>query len=53
MSALRPLVSRGPDDRRAIEALLAFDGQLKTSGLNPGTSADLTVASALAFTLST
>ncbi|HTY65183.1 MAG TPA: triphosphoribosyl-dephospho-CoA synthase [Alphaproteobacteria bacterium] len=51
--ALHPKVSRGPDDRRAIEALLAFDGQLKARGLNPGTSADLTVASALAFTLST
>ncbi len=52
-AALRPEVSRGPDDRLAIEALLAFDGKLKASGLNPGTSADLTVASALAFTLST
>lgn len=30
-------------------ALLAFDGRLKKEGLNPGTSADLTVASLLAL----
>jgi len=30
-------------------ALLAFDGKLKRQGLNPGTSADLTVASLLAL----
>jgi triphosphoribosyl-dephospho-CoA synthase len=30
-------------------ALLAFDGRLKQKGLNPGTSADLTVASLLAL----
>ncbi len=50
-AALRPAIRRGPDDRAAIEALLAFDGRLKADGLNPGTSADLTVASTLAFAL--
>jgi triphosphoribosyl-dephospho-CoA synthase len=33
----------------ADAALLAFDGRLKEKGLNPGTSADLTVASLLAL----
>jgi triphosphoribosyl-dephospho-CoA synthase len=33
----------------ADAALLAFDGRLKGKGLNPGTSADLTVASLLAL----
>ena len=50
-AALLPQVSRGPGDRQAVEMLLAFDQRLKAGGLNPGTSADLTVASALAFTL--
>jgi len=50
-AALRPDVGRGPGDKRAIEALLAFDRRLKADGLNPGTSADLTVASALAVAL--
>ncbi|MBV8535037.1 MAG: triphosphoribosyl-dephospho-CoA synthase [Alphaproteobacteria bacterium] len=50
-AALRSKVGRGPDDRPAVDALLAFDGSLKLRGLNPGTSADLTVASALLFAL--
>jgi triphosphoribosyl-dephospho-CoA synthase len=38
-----------PDDpATAFPILLAFDGDLKRRGLNPGTSADLTVASLLA-----
>ncbi len=38
-----------PDDpAAAFPALLAFDDDLKRRGLNPGTSADLTVASLLA-----
>jgi triphosphoribosyl-dephospho-CoA synthase len=50
-AALAADVARGPDDRTAIEALLAFDRRLKADQLNPGTAADLTVASALAFAL--
>ena len=49
--ALRPHLGRGPTDPRTTEALLAFDRRLKADGINPGTSADLTVASALAFAL--
>ncbi len=42
-----------PADREAaFAALLEFDRSLKARGLNPGTSADLTVASLLAFALS-
>jgi triphosphoribosyl-dephospho-CoA synthase len=38
-----------PDDpAAAFPVLLAFDHDLKRRGLNPGTSADLTVASLLA-----
>jgi triphosphoribosyl-dephospho-CoA synthase len=37
--------------RDAFAALLAFDGDLKQRGLNPGTSADLTVATLLAFAI--
>jgi triphosphoribosyl-dephospho-CoA synthase len=41
-----------PDDAAAaFPALSAFDRSLKTRGLNPGTSADLTVASLLASEL--
>jgi len=36
-------------DEYGDSALLAFDGRLKQKGLNPGTSADLTVASLLAL----
>lgn len=41
--AAEPEAARGP--------LLAFDAELKAGGLNPGTSADLTVASHLAVAL--
>ena len=46
---LRAALARhaGPDHLRG--ALLDFDRRLKADGLNPGTSADLTVASLLAF----
>ncbi|HET6379320.1 MAG TPA: triphosphoribosyl-dephospho-CoA synthase [Methylocella sp.] len=37
-----------PEPSGALEDLLAFDKELKTAGLNPGTSADLTVASIFA-----
>jgi triphosphoribosyl-dephospho-CoA synthase len=40
---------RGDEDERVIAELMTFDRRLKGSGLNPGTSADLTVASLLAL----
>lgn len=46
-SALRACAH--PED--TLQALLSFDAQLKQEGLNPGTSADLTVASLLALTI--
>jgi triphosphoribosyl-dephospho-CoA synthase len=39
------------DETASFPALLAFDRSLKERGLNPGTSADLTVASLLALEL--
>jgi triphosphoribosyl-dephospho-CoA synthetase len=39
----------GPADR--LPKLLAWDTQLKSAGINPGTSADLTVATAFAWRL--
>ena len=43
----RRLAASGPDD--ALEAdLLAWDAELKAAGINPGTSADLTVATLFA-----
>ena len=42
--------SGNPEERR--EALLALDRQLKDDAVNPGTSADFTVASLFAFRLS-
>ena len=41
--------SQAPDTM--IAPLMAFDGSLKERGLNPGTSADLTVASLLVQSL--
>ena len=41
----------GPDDKRIEETLLAADGELKSRGINPGTSADLTVATLMAWRL--
>jgi triphosphoribosyl-dephospho-CoA synthase len=37
-----------PDPRALLPALLALDRELKAAGLNPGTTADLTVASVFA-----
>lgn len=39
------------DDRRRIELLSEFDARLKERGINPGTSADLTVACLLVHNL--
>ena len=39
------------DPALSKDALLAFDEALKTEGLNPGTSADMTVATLLAYEL--
>ena len=39
------------DPRRRLSILRAFDSELKDEGVNPGTSADLTVASLLALLL--
>ena len=41
-----------PDPQVGLAPLLAFDRDLKQRGINPGTSADLTVAALLAFELS-
>ena len=41
----------GLDGGRRHDLLLAFDGRLKARGLNPGTTADLTVASIFAALL--
>ena len=38
------------DGKEREKVLLAFDAQLKADGINPGTSADLTVATLFAFT---
>ncbi len=47
------LGKRLPEDpESAFPMLLAFDRSLKERGINPGTSADLTVASLLAFEIS-
>ncbi len=46
----RFMTSANPAD--ALAGLLSFDRHLKASGLNPGTTADLTVASVFAETLS-
>ena len=50
-AALRDRLTGGPADRDLVAALLAFDQRLKARSINPGTSADLTVASLLAFSL--
>ena len=46
--ALLRQVELGPS---ALEPLLTFDGELKTEGINPGTSADFTVATLFADAL--
>ena len=43
--------ARDPDG--IVEGLLSWDGELKSRGINPGTSADLTVATLFASSLST
>lgn len=48
-SLLPQLVASLGDSTRLTAPLLAFDRRLKAQGLNPGTSADLTVASLLAL----
>lgn len=51
--AIEPLL-RAADDPAALEPLLLdFDRELKERGINPGTSADLTVASHFAASLKT
>lgn len=47
-AALQRRLQTGPADRSARRALMDFDATLKARRLNPGTSADLTVASLFA-----
>jgi triphosphoribosyl-dephospho-CoA synthase len=51
VEAARVRCSLADDAAAAFPALSAFDRALKERGLNPGTSADLTVASLLASEL--
>ena len=51
-ATLAPELARGADDPQLAAALLALDRKLKAKGINPGTSADLTVASLLALACS-
>lgn len=48
---VRRHVLAGPDPSAALPELLEWDRALKASGINPGTSADLTVATILAYRL--
>ena len=48
-AALAARLDDAPRGERVVSALVAFDAGLKSRGLNPGTSADLTVASLLAL----
>ncbi len=50
IAALRARIAGGPE-REALADLLALDAALKSEGLNPGTSADLTVAALFAHYL--
>jgi triphosphoribosyl-dephospho-CoA synthase len=45
------LMQDAGDPEHVVPRLLAFDAELKAAGLNPGTSADLTVASLFALRL--
>ncbi|MGB3646660.1 MAG: triphosphoribosyl-dephospho-CoA synthase [Mesorhizobium sp.] len=45
-------LARQPDEETRIATLMAFDSDLKARAINPGTSADLTVASLLGRCLS-
>jgi triphosphoribosyl-dephospho-CoA synthase len=49
--ALEARLSSSPDPRALEPDLMAFDRSLKARGLNPGTSADLTVATLFAASL--
>lgn len=51
-ATLQPALAHGPGDHGVTAALLSFDRRLKGDALNPGTSADLTVASLLALACS-
>jgi len=48
-AALAARLDDGARDKRTIAELVAFDAGLKSRGINPGSSADLTVASLLAL----
>jgi triphosphoribosyl-dephospho-CoA synthase len=48
---VRRRVLAEPDPRAALPELLQWDRALKAGGINPGTSADLTVATILAYRL--
>ena len=50
-SLVTSLLEACEDPRRRLSILRAFDSELKDEGVNPGTSADLTVASLLALLL--
>lgn len=52
-AAVRATLDATPDEAARIRLLTAFDGDLKTRDINPGTSADLTVACLLVHTLCT
>lgn len=46
-ASLATSLTGGTDERQRVKALLDFDASLKRRGVNPGTAADLTVASLL------
>ena len=48
MSQTAPRLDASADPERLAPELLAWDADLKQRGLNPGTSADLTVAAIFA-----
>jgi triphosphoribosyl-dephospho-CoA synthase len=49
----RDAFAAAPNPDGIVEGLLNWDGKLKSRGINPGTSADLTVATLFASSLST
>jgi triphosphoribosyl-dephospho-CoA synthase len=49
----RDALAAAHDPEGIVDGLLSWDGELKSRGINPGTSADLTVATLFASTLST
>ncbi len=50
-AALRDALARCREPRQMLPQLLALDAALKAEGINPGTSADLAVATAFAWRL--